>query len=164
MTEREAAVRPQAPPGDRSPARDAELAELTRNLVDRYAPALGLRPDAVRVHLGESGRRATNHGARGLFADGALYLAPGYDPRRTAGRALLAHELGHLAQAGAAGPASPTRADTAITAHPTRADAPRPTPHGIDPEAEARALAEAAAAGRTLWTPAARLPAGAVAA
>ncbi|WP_326564009.1 DUF4157 domain-containing protein [Micromonospora peucetia] len=156
MTEREAAVRPQVPPDDRASARDADLAELTRNLVDRYAPALGLRPDAVRVHLGEAGRRAANHGARGLFADGALHLAPGYDPRRAAGRALLAHELGHLAQAGGAGTTYPAQGRAGGTARPVR--------RGTDPEAEARALAEAAAAGRALWTPTARLPAGAVAA
>ncbi|WP_346533686.1 DUF4157 domain-containing protein [Micromonospora sp. DPT] len=144
MTEREAAVH--AAPGpdrDDAPARDEALAALTSDLVGRWAPALGLRPDAVRVHLGDAGRRASNHGARGLFADGALYLAPGFDPQRAAGRALLAHELGHLAQAGAAPGAYPNR---------------------TDPEAEARQLAEAAAAGRPLWVPAARLPTGAVAA
>ncbi|MEU5726284.1 DUF4157 domain-containing protein [Micromonospora sp. NPDC047738] len=151
MNEREAAVREQ--PAGSAPARDEALAELTRDLVGRYAPALGLRPDAVQVHLGEAGRRAANHGAKGLYADGALYLAPGYDPRRSTGRALLAHELGHLAQAGEA---SQGGSQAAATAYPTE--------HATDPEAEARALAEAAAAGQALWTPAARLPAGAVAA
>ncbi|MEU7932406.1 DUF4157 domain-containing protein [Micromonospora echinofusca] len=156
MSEREAAVRPQSPTG----GRDAELAGLTRALVERYAPALGLRPDAVRVHLGEAGRRAANHGAKGLLADGALHLAPGYDPTRAAGRALLAHELGHLAQAAAAPGAYPARPSAAGAA----STAPASTTSVTDPEAEARALAEAAAAGRALWTPAARLPADAVAA
>ncbi|WP_446209863.1 eCIS core domain-containing protein [Micromonospora sp. IBSANI012] len=144
MTEREAALHAApAPDRDDAPARDEALAALTSDLVGRWAPALGLRPDAVRVHLGDAGRRAGNHGARGLFADGALYLAPGFDPQRAAGRALLAHELGHLAQASAAPGAYRNR---------------------TDPEAEARQLAEAAAAGRPLWAPAARLPTGAVAA
>ncbi|WP_433233186.1 eCIS core domain-containing protein [Micromonospora sp. CA-248260] len=139
-----AAHRAPPPTTQPAPGRDDALATLTRELVDRYAPSLGLRPDAVRVHLGAAGRRAANHGARGLLADGAVHLALGFDPSRAAGRALLVHELGHLAQA------------TAGTAYPGQ--------RATDPEGEARALADAASAGRALWTPVARLPAGVVAA
>ncbi|MEV4728131.1 eCIS core domain-containing protein, partial [Micromonospora humida] len=139
-----AAQRAPIPATEPVAVRDDALATLTRDLVDRYAPALGLRPDAVRVRLGGDGRRAANHGARGLLADQVVHLAPGFDPSRAAGRALLVHELGHLAQAGG------------TTAYPGRQVA--------DPEAEARALADAAAAGRALWRPVAWLPAGAVAA
>ncbi|MEH0845826.1 DUF4157 domain-containing protein [Micromonospora sp. CPCC 205711] len=155
MTEHEAAVhQPLTPTADRPAARDEALAALTHDLVGRYAPALGLRPDSVRVHLGDAGRRAANHGAKGLLADGALHLAPGYDPARAAGRALLAHELGHLAQAVGTGTPPTVRAAAGTGLANGR----------TDPEAEARALAEAAAAGRPLWIPTARLPAGAVAA
>ncbi|MEU7959019.1 eCIS core domain-containing protein [Micromonospora humida] len=154
-----AAQRAPLPATEPVAARDDALATLTRGLVDRYAPALGLRPDAVRVRLGGDGRRAANHGARGLLADQVVHLAPGFDPSRAAGRALLVHELGHLAQAGG------TTATGSWSRHvSTSSGSAGPGRQVADPEAEARALADAAAAGRALWRPVAWLPAGAVAA
>lgn len=134
----------------RRTAGDEGLATAARDLVAVFAPALGLAPDSVRVHIGESGRRARAHGARGLTEGRHVFLAPGaFDPASGAGRALLAHELSHVAQQRPNRPAPRADAATDVEA---------------DVEAEARALAGAAAEGRPLWRPVALLPPGARAA
>src|SRR5262249_54070216 len=83
-------------------------------------------------------------GASGLADGASIYLAPdAFEPAAASGRALLAHELAHVAQ---------QRPRTEAPARLT------------DAEAEARELALAAAQGRPLWRPVALLPPGARAA
>jgi hypothetical protein len=133
-----------APTGEREPA--VELTALVRELVDALAPPLGLAPAQIRVHAGEPGRRALAFGARGLVERGEVFLAPGaVAAPDAAARSLLAHELAHLAQQ-------------------RRTAAPAGLAAGADPEAEARALAEAAATGLPLWRPLAALAPDAAAA
>ncbi|MBT2442706.1 DUF4157 domain-containing protein [Streptomyces sp. ISL-36] len=79
---------------------DAARAALTARLLGRLAVQLGFRLDTAKVVVdGEAARRTAPRGARGLLADGVIWLRPdGYDPGTASGRALLAHEATHLAQ------------------------------------------------------------------
>ena len=58
-----------------APSRERAAASHARRMVEDVAPALGLRPADVRLHLGGAGRRALAFGASGLVADGQAYLA-----------------------------------------------------------------------------------------
>src|SRR5262249_45710705 len=80
---------------------DPERAERTEVLLRSLADRLGLRVGAIRVHVdAEAARRTRPRGARGLMQGGAIWLDPDrYDPRSADGRALLAHEAAHAAQA-----------------------------------------------------------------
>ena len=127
---------------DADPARARRTGALLRS----FAPQLGLRPDALRVHV-DAGRTRPR-AARGLAAGGAVYLDPGrYRPDTAAGRGVLAHELAHVAQ----------RAETRL-----RPD--RPAPSRAAAEAEAARAGADAAAGRELRRPGAVLPPSAIAA
>jgi hypothetical protein len=81
---------------DRDPARAA----LTARLLADLAAQLGFRISDARVRIdAEAARRTGPRGARGLFADGVIWLHPDrYHPATAAGRGLLAHEATHLAQ------------------------------------------------------------------
>jgi hypothetical protein len=134
---RDADVRPDAAAGPGGPHRGPERerqAEQARRLVDAVAPALGLVPAEVRVHLGTAGRPALDVGARGLVADRQAFVAA--DPGTREGRGVLVHELVHLAQQQVSAPVSPKGSRSRR-----------------DPEAEARALAAAFLEGRVLRAP-----------
>jgi nucleoid-associated protein YgaU len=123
------------------PDDDQELRDQqTRALRDDLAGALGLSGAHVEVQVDETARhKAAANGARGLMEDGRVYLHPDhYDPATTSGRALLAHEMIHVAQAALPRSRAPT---TALAA-----------------EAEASHLAEQYAHGRRPARPAVALP------
>ena len=88
---------------------DPVRAALTARLLAGLADQLGFRIADARVRVdGESARRTGPRGARGLLADGVIWLHPDrYHPGTAAGRGLLAHEATHLVQralpAGSAG-------------------------------------------------------------
>ncbi|MFT7625759.1 MAG: hypothetical protein ACI9WU_004950 [Myxococcota bacterium] len=77
-----------------------ERAERTAELVASLAPALGLSASGLTIDVGDEAQARTSaQGARGLMADGVVYLSPtAYDPRTSSGRWLLGHEVTHAAQ------------------------------------------------------------------
>ncbi|MGH1377011.1 MAG: DUF4157 domain-containing protein [Alphaproteobacteria bacterium] len=77
-----------------------ERAQLTEKLVKDIAPQLGLRVSDMRIFSDEQAERVIGgHGFRGLMQDGSVYLDPKrYHASNAAGRALLAHEMVHVAQ------------------------------------------------------------------
>ncbi|MFA3916664.1 eCIS core domain-containing protein [Ruegeria hyattellae] len=80
--------------------RPEESNDLTGQLIRDFAQQLGLDLSGVSIKTGESaGRIAGAHGAKGLVLGGAVHLdTHSFDPSAGSGRALLAHELTHLAQ------------------------------------------------------------------
>ncbi len=80
--------------------REASLLGRVAGLVERLAGWLGLTGDEVRVRADEeAGRRTAQRGARGLVDEGVVWLSPQrWDPDTHQGRAVLAHELVHVAQ------------------------------------------------------------------
>jgi len=128
---------------------DRRRARATEALLGALAPALGLDVGALRVRADEEAAvRTRPRAARGLAADGTIWLDPArYDPLRADGRALLAHEAAHVAQ----------RAEAR-----TRPD--RRPPSLAEAEWEAAAVAAAVHEGRTPPLPRATLPPGAPAA
>ncbi len=107
---------------------DARRAERTAQLLERLAAALGLDVGAVRVRAdAEAARRTEARGAHGLMDDGTVYLHPtAYDPDTREGRALLGHEVVHLAQRQEAqvspGAAAPSKAGAELEAARLGAD------------------------------------------
>jgi len=81
---------------DQDPGRARE----TSRLVHSFSRELGLDPSRVQVHADEAAREETaDRGLLGLMREGEVYLDPDtYDPSVPDGRALLAHELVHVAQ------------------------------------------------------------------
>lgn len=73
---------------------------LDRELRDRFEPGLGVGLGAARLHAGADAAasaralraRAYTYGSDVVFSEGS------YDPRSTAGRELIAHEVAHVAQ------------------------------------------------------------------
>src|SRR5205814_1447192 len=128
---------------------NAVRARATETFLASIADRLGLRVDAIRVHVDdEAAARTRARGSRGVAWGGSIWLDPGrYDPGRADGRALLAHEAAHVAQ----------RAETRL--RPDRA-----APSLRDAEREAAAVADAVREGRTPPRPAATLPFGLAAA
>ena len=126
-------------------------AETAGRLVADFAARLGLDATEVQLDLG-AGARATvgRHGGRGLMRDGVAFLDPSaFDPSTAAGRALLAHEMTHLAQRAERGPGrGPGRGLPDLPAA----------------EAEAREMGRRAAALQPLGRPRAVLPFGVAAA
>ncbi|MCC6620586.1 MAG: DUF4157 domain-containing protein [Deltaproteobacteria bacterium] len=84
---------------------DPLRAALTRSLAADVASQLGL--SGLRVRVDEGARALTAaRGTDGVAIDGTAYLDPrAFDPTTAAGRALLAHELVHVAQAALPRPA-----------------------------------------------------------
>ena len=138
---------------------DAGRAAMTARLLDTLAAQLGFRLTDARVRVdAEAGRRTGSRGARGLMADGTIWLHPGgYDPATPSGRALLAHEAVHVAQRSL----PPHRRDPAA-ANPVAADPA--TADLAAAEAEATRAATFFAEGRLLSRPVFRLAGGATAA
>ncbi|MGH1403985.1 MAG: eCIS core domain-containing protein [Alphaproteobacteria bacterium] len=79
---------------------NSERAKQTEDLVRDIAPQLGLRVSDMKIFSDEQAERVVGvHGFRGLMRDGSVYLDPKrYQASSTAGRALLAHEMVHVAQ------------------------------------------------------------------
>lgn len=101
---------------------DPERAAATAALLRRLADALGLDRGLVQVRAdAESARIVRPHAARGALVDGVVRLDPlRLDPRASASRYVLAHELTHLAQSRNAAPArAPTVAASEREAHAT---------------------------------------------
>ncbi|MFI9307273.1 eCIS core domain-containing protein [Streptomyces triculaminicus] len=126
---------------------DSTRADRTAHLLARLAGQLGFRISEAKIVVDEeAARRTAPRGARGLLADGVIWLHPDrYDPATAAGRALLAHEAAHLAQRGARRHLAPVATLT-------------------DAEAEAARAATDFAEGRELTAVSAALPDGAAAA
>ncbi len=129
-----AAAQAQVAPTGATP--DLRMAEgprraATEALIRAMAQGLGLRLEGLTVAVDAGAGRALGpHAARGRAGASLVELDPGlFDPGAASGRALLAHELSHAAQARMAG---------AVTTAPRRA------------EAEARANGARAALGRPL--------------
>src|SRR5436190_16368517 len=110
--------------------------------VDHAMSQMHLDARDVQVHMGERGRRAGAFGARGVADGRTVYVAPGLG---AAEALVLVHELAHVVQAR-------NRTQSARVART------------MDPELEARSLAEAFREGRPLWRPVAVLAAGVIAA
>lgn len=72
----------------------------TKHTVGSIAPNLGLQMPAIPVYIDGKARSLTrSHGANGLMISGNIYLDPDtYRPESVAGKAILTHELAHLAQ------------------------------------------------------------------
>jgi hypothetical protein len=79
---------------------DVVRAERTAALLRQLAGALGLSADDLTVRVDEEARRRTEgRGARGLQEGRTVFLNPNaYDPETRSGRALLGHEVAHVAQ------------------------------------------------------------------
>jgi hypothetical protein len=79
---------------------DAVRAERTAALLRQLAGALGLTTDDLTVRVDDEARRRTEgRGARGLQEGRTVFLNPeSYDPETRSGRALLGHEVAHVAQ------------------------------------------------------------------
>lgn len=105
------------------PSAPAPLPSSAADGVRRQAGALlGRDFSPVRLHHdGAAGRRAAELGAHAFASGGDVYFAPGrFRPDLALGRALIAHELTHVAQQGAA-----PRRGNAVVEH-VRAGAPSP--------------------------------------
>ena len=96
---------------------------LPQEARDFFEPRLGQGLGDVRVHSDAAGAEAARAaGARAFVQGNSIYFDRGeYAPESSAGRALLAHELAHVAQV-RAGEASPT----ALHRKPKKAVAPSP--------------------------------------
>lgn len=83
---------------------DPHRADRTRALLPSLAAALSLPLPSVQVRVDDVARRKTaDLGANGVMDGGVVYLRPeSYDPSSSKGRALLAHEVAHVAQRQAA--------------------------------------------------------------
>ncbi|WP_437729015.1 eCIS core domain-containing protein [Sorangium sp. So ce861] len=79
---------------------DAWRADATRELAAELGRSMGLPPSAVSVHADEqAGRVAAAHGSSAVVAGGAIHLDPrAFNPETSLGRAMLAHEMAHVAQ------------------------------------------------------------------
>ncbi len=79
---------------------DGVRAAATQRLLESLTTGLGLGRDAVTVDTTEHAGAVTGgRGARGLSVGNTVYLDPGrYDPATRDGKALLAHEVVHVAQ------------------------------------------------------------------
>ncbi len=123
-------------------------ATATRALVEDLARRLDLPANRVDVRADDDARRRTGaRGARGLMDAGRVYLDPdSFDPTTREGRALLAHEMTHVAQLGGPGDKVPGRVS-------------RPAA-----EAEAARIGQAFGAGEAFDLPAQSLPPQAIAA
>ncbi len=80
---------------------DADRTALTRQLVSQLVASLRLPSGGVAVHTdGDAAEKLGGLGTRGLAQGRDIYLDPSaYDPTSLDGRALLAHEMVHVAQA-----------------------------------------------------------------
>lgn len=128
-------------------SRDREARQAaTRRLIARLAPELGLRSEQVDVRVDAAAKQRTEEaGASGLMVGGLILLHPAhYEPSAESGRALLAHEMVHLAQHVLAGTG---RVGSSVAA-----------------EREARTMAAAFGRGASLTPPSVRLAPGAIAA
>jgi hypothetical protein len=134
---------------DRRVRTDGRLdGELVERLLADVAGALGIDVGSITVHVDdESAARTRARRARGLSAGRQVDLDPAaFDPRSARGRALLAHEVVHVAQ----------RDDVARVPNRVR-------PNVAAAEQEAQGIAERFAAGRTVRRPVATLPSAHVA-
>ena len=134
--------------GDGTDEHDPGRARETSRLVRSFGRELGLDPARVEVHVDDAAREETSErGLLGLMRDGEVHLDPdAYNPHAPSGRALLAHELVHVAQ----------REQHLRGAH-LETDA-------ASAELEAHELASRAAMGQALTPPTLGLPAHAEAA
>ncbi|HEU0012754.1 MAG TPA: DUF4157 domain-containing protein [Longimicrobium sp.] len=101
-----APVPPPASPPGRGPALPLGPGEpLPEPVRDELGPRVGVDLAAVRVHADPAaGRVARGLGARAFTAGRDIVFGPGrYSPGTAAGDRLLAHEVAHVAQQGAAG-------------------------------------------------------------
>lgn len=121
---------------------DPGRARETSRLVHSFSRELGLDPARVEVHADEAAREETaDRGLLGLMREGKVYLDPDtYDPSVPDGRALLAHELVHVAQRDQQRRGANTVSDSA------------------EAELEAHELAGQAALGQALTPPTVGLP------
>lgn len=80
---------------------DADRTALTRQLVNQLATSLRLPSGGVAVHTdSDAADKLAGLGTRGLAEGSNIYLDPSaYDPTSLDGRALIAHEVVHVAQA-----------------------------------------------------------------
>ncbi|WP_221888153.1 eCIS core domain-containing protein [Geodermatophilus aquaeductus] len=92
----------------------------------------------VRVHAGdEVSRSAASLGAAAFTVGGHIYFGPGrYAPDTDAGRRLLAHELTHVVQQGAAPPARAHAVGDAVVQRPSPAQVQRYSLKGFPPAEE----------------------------
>lgn len=132
-----------APTAGQGPVRRKGDLDPTAQLVLDFARQLGLDLSRVSIETDTAaGRVARAHGAHGLVCNGTAHIDPlVFEPTSGQGRALLAHEMTHLAQ---------------MQQQARTEEAP-------DAEAEARAMGARAAALMPLRAPAARLAPGGIA-
>ena len=124
---------------------DPGRAGRTEALLDDLAGSLGVARGELDVRVDEAAAARTSaEGARGLMEGGVVHLHPAhYAPERPEGRALLAHEVAHVAQ---------------------RARTGSPRGSQATAEAEARSIGAAFGAGARVAPPKAALSLQAVAA
>lgn len=124
------------------PDQDPGRARETSRLVHSFSRELGLDPSRVEVHANDAAREeTTDRGLLGLMREGKVYLDPDrYNPGAPDGRALLAHELVHVAQREQQRRGANTMSDSAQA------------------EREAHELAGQAAMGQALTPPTVGLP------
>jgi hypothetical protein len=130
---------------------DPAQRDATRQAVQRLSSQLAItRP--IDVHLDDEADRAlAGRASRGAARADRVFIRPrGFDATSRAGRALLAHELAHVAQSAPLEPGDAAAAAGGVTA-------------AAWAEHEAHAIGEAFAEGRTVSAPRHALPAAAVA-
>lgn len=115
-----------APPIDVWAALSTAGQPLDPVLRNRFEPRFGHLFSDVRVHRDEVAGRAANSLAAQAFTVGRhVVFAPGaYDPSSAPGRRLIAHELAHVVQQGAAPPES----DGLVVQRQEAGAAPTPSP------------------------------------
>lgn len=92
------AVSPRSSDVDAALAAIGSGAALPRDICQMLEPVFGVRLDRVRIHSGAVAQRACNAVSADAFTVGEDIFLPAWDPRSSACRELLAHELVHCVQ------------------------------------------------------------------
>lgn len=85
---------------NRTEGKGDQIAAKTNEIVNIWAPRIGLNPGHVTVHLDHDAQRRTSaRQVPGMVSGGEIYINRNYyKPDSDDGRLLLGHELAHLAQ------------------------------------------------------------------
>jgi len=113
-------------------------APLSREVRDEMSNSIGADFSNVRIHTGEKAAALSNElGAQAFTHGNDVYFNSGkYDADSSAGKHLLAHELTHVVQQGAA-PAMESKTSPATAAHSTpgvQREISTPLPEGVKPD------------------------------
>ncbi|SDF80820.1 eCIS core domain-containing protein [Chitinophaga filiformis] len=117
-------------------------APLSREMLNEMSNSIGADFSNVRIHTGEKAAALSSEiGAQAFTHGNDVYFNSGkYDTDSSAGKHLLAHELTHVVQQGAA-PAVESRKATAPAAHSApgvQREISTPLPEGVEPNKKSK--------------------------